>query len=86
MLLTRLFDRLIATGRLRLVDARGAAHVFEGAPGPQAAIRLHDPALHWKLIWSSESPIYGGSGTRPFSAEGRRLLPAESAYLLHPAT
>ena len=27
-------------------------HVFEGGPGPAASIRLHDPALHWKLLAS----------------------------------
>ena len=50
MLLARLLDRTITRGRLRVVDARGAAHEFAGAPGPAAAIRLNDPALHWKLI------------------------------------
>ncbi len=50
MLLTRLFERIITVGRLRVTDASGRCHDIAGAPGPSAAIRLHDPALHWKLV------------------------------------
>jgi len=50
MLLTRLTERLITIGRLRVVDARGRSDVFEGSAGASVAIRLHDPALHWKLL------------------------------------
>ena len=50
MLLTRLTERLITIGRLRVVDARGRSNVFEGSPGASVAIRFRDPALHWKLL------------------------------------
>ncbi len=50
MLLARLFDRVISIGRLRITDAGGASHLIVGAPGPSVAIRLHDPALRWKLL------------------------------------
>jgi cyclopropane-fatty-acyl-phospholipid synthase len=50
MLLTRLFERIITIGRLRVVDACGRSRVFEGSPGAHVAIRLHDRALHWKLL------------------------------------
>jgi cyclopropane-fatty-acyl-phospholipid synthase len=50
MLLARLFDRLISIGRLQIVDAAGRRHSFSGKPGPSVAIRLSDPALHWKLV------------------------------------
>jgi cyclopropane-fatty-acyl-phospholipid synthase len=50
MLLASFFERIITTGRLRLVDAGGRIHEFAGRPGPNAAIRLHDPALQRKLI------------------------------------
>ena len=50
MLLTRLFERIITVGRLRVTDASGRIHTFSAAPGPSVAIRLHDPALHWKLV------------------------------------
>ncbi|HEY1261796.1 MAG TPA: cyclopropane-fatty-acyl-phospholipid synthase family protein [Stellaceae bacterium] len=50
MLLAHLFDRLITIGRLRLVDAAGRVHDFAGAPGPNVAIRLHNRALHRRLL------------------------------------
>jgi cyclopropane-fatty-acyl-phospholipid synthase len=50
MLLVHLFEQFITVGRLYLVDAAGRSHVFEGSPGERVAIRLHDPALHWKLL------------------------------------
>jgi len=50
MLLTHLFKRIITVGRLRVVDARGRSHAFEGSSGASVAIRLHAPALHWKLL------------------------------------
>src|SRR6266481_168211 len=50
MLLARLLERIITVGRLRVVDAGGAAHTISGAQGASVAIRLHDPALHWKLL------------------------------------
>jgi cyclopropane-fatty-acyl-phospholipid synthase len=49
MVLARVLDRLIRTGRLVVVDARGRRLVFEGAPGPSATIRLHDRALARQL-------------------------------------
>jgi cyclopropane-fatty-acyl-phospholipid synthase len=50
MLLTSVLARLIRVGRLSVIDATGTRHVFEGSPGPSATIRLHDSALHWKLL------------------------------------
>ena len=50
MLLTRLFERIITVGRLRITDASGRTHTISAAPGPSVAIRLRDPALHWKLV------------------------------------
>jgi cyclopropane-fatty-acyl-phospholipid synthase len=49
LLLGRLLKRIIAVGRLDVVDAGGARHSFAGSPGPGVTIRLHDPALGWKL-------------------------------------
>ena len=50
MLLRYLFERIISVGRLCIVDADGRSLAFEGSPGTSVAIRLHDPALHWKLL------------------------------------
>jgi cyclopropane-fatty-acyl-phospholipid synthase len=50
MLLSRLLERTITIGRLRVMDAGGSLHTFGASGGPSVAIRLHDPALHWKLV------------------------------------
>jgi cyclopropane-fatty-acyl-phospholipid synthase len=50
MLLARLFERIVTKGRLRVIDAHGREHSFEGSPGSEVAIRLRDPGLHWKLL------------------------------------
>src|ERR1700730_13590035 len=49
MLLSRLFERIITIGRLRVIDAGGSLHAFDGSSGPRVTIRLHDASLHWKL-------------------------------------
>ncbi|HEX3862009.1 MAG TPA: cyclopropane-fatty-acyl-phospholipid synthase family protein [Stellaceae bacterium] len=51
MLIAPALARLIRFGRLLVIDAAGNRHVFGGGnPGPSAAVRLHDPALHWRLL------------------------------------
>ena len=50
MLLATVLARFIHIGRLTVIDATGRRFVFSGTPGPIATIRLHDPALHWKLL------------------------------------
>ena len=50
MLFAPVLSRFIRIGRLTVIDAAGGRHVFEGARGPAAAIRLHHPALHRKLL------------------------------------
>ena len=52
MPLASVFSRVIRIGRLRVIDAAGRIHVFEGLPGPTATIRLHDRSLHWKCLLS----------------------------------
>jgi maltooligosyltrehalose trehalohydrolase len=36
----------------------------------------------WELLWSSESPRYGGSGTPPLRPHSHLHVPGESAVLL----
>src|SRR5437868_9304449 len=50
MLLDSALPPFIRIGRLGVVDATGKSHFFEGSPGPAATVRLHDPALSWKLL------------------------------------
>jgi cyclopropane-fatty-acyl-phospholipid synthase len=49
MLLSRLLERIITIGRLRVIDAGGGLHTFDRSAGKRVTVRLHDPALHWKL-------------------------------------
>jgi cyclopropane-fatty-acyl-phospholipid synthase len=50
MLLSHLLKHLVRHGTLRVVDARGKTHLFEGEPGPDITIRLHDSSLHRTLF------------------------------------
>jgi len=38
----------------------------------------------WELLWSSEHPAYGGTGSQPISPEAPWVLPARAAILLQP--
>ncbi len=50
MLLRHLLDRLIRSGTLKVIDARGRTHDFGEADGRAVTIRLRDPSLHTKLF------------------------------------
>jgi maltooligosyltrehalose trehalohydrolase len=53
---------------------------------------LHEPLLaspegsRWRLVWSSASPEYDGSGTAPLDTDGAWRLQAECALLFAPET
>ena len=49
-LLSPFLDRLVTSGTLTVVDAHGHRHRFAGGAGPAVTIRLHDPALHRRLV------------------------------------
>ena len=48
--MVNLFERLIRVGTLTVIDADGKTHVFGGAEGPTATMRLHDKALHKSIF------------------------------------
>ena len=51
MFFARILEKAIKIGRLTLIDANSRTHVLRGGrPGPACTVRLHDRALHWKLI------------------------------------
>ncbi|HEY6334263.1 MAG TPA: cyclopropane-fatty-acyl-phospholipid synthase family protein [Alphaproteobacteria bacterium] len=52
MLLRHLLKRMIESGTLKVVDARGRTHLFGDGQAPFSTIRLHDPALHYKLFYN----------------------------------
>ena len=49
-----------------------------------AALPLLAPpaAMRWELLWSSEDPAYGGSGTAPIDQDGGWRLPGHAAVVL----
>ena len=49
MLLAHFLDRVLGRGDLRLIDAHGRQWRFGDGTRPRATVRLHDPALHWRL-------------------------------------
>jgi cyclopropane-fatty-acyl-phospholipid synthase len=46
--------RAIQVGRLEVIDATGAHHVYEGAPGSEVVVRLKDAKLQHKLFLNPE--------------------------------
>lgn len=66
MLLSRLLNRLFQYGDLTVIDAHGGRHRFGGGAiedlppaltPPPIAIRLHDPALHWRMVTSTHMAV-----------------------------
>jgi len=47
-----LFRRVVRRGTLVVIDAHGKSRTFAGEGGPRAAIRLHEPSLHYKLAFN----------------------------------
>jgi cyclopropane-fatty-acyl-phospholipid synthase len=49
MLFARFAKQVVRWGQLTVVDAHGRRHEIDGTPDRRAVIRLHDPALHYRL-------------------------------------
>jgi len=52
---------------------------FNPAPQPLLAPPLD---RQWQILWSSEDPRYGGSGTPPLDTEDNWRIPGEATVLL----
>jgi maltooligosyltrehalose trehalohydrolase len=64
-----------------LVVNLGKHQTLSPAPEPLLA----PPAgLEWEILWSSDSPRYGGSGAETATTEERWTLPAETTMALRP--
>ena len=48
------FGKYIRYGSLTIIDANDRIHTVENGSGPKAAIRLHDPRLHGRLLLNPE--------------------------------
>ena len=59
----------------------GRDHHLDQAPEPLLAA---PEGHHWNVLWSSESPQYGGDGTPPPEAEDGWRLIGEAAVVLAP--
>jgi maltooligosyltrehalose trehalohydrolase len=53
------------------------------APMPEPLLAPPEDCA-WKILWSSEQPAYGGSGTPPLYRDGVLHLAGESALVLEP--
>jgi maltooligosyltrehalose trehalohydrolase len=68
--------------RLMIVNFGTDLHL-DPAPEPLLA---PPEGCQWKLLWSSEDPCYGGSGTPPVNSGGDWCVPAHSAIVVGPET
>jgi maltooligosyltrehalose trehalohydrolase len=74
--------RFFAEGADRLLIVN-LGRDMTSAPMPEPLMApLEDQA--WKVLWSSEAPLYGGSGTPPLYRDGNLHIPGESALVLGP--
>ncbi len=70
-----------ADDRLLVVNFGAGLHL-DPAPEPLLAPPAH---CSWTMLWSSESPDYGGSGTPKLDADEGWRIPAHAAVVLMPA-
>jgi len=76
----RYFATSASDDRLLVVNLGGDLHLLV-APEPLLA---PPEAEGWAILWSSESPEYGGYGTPPLETTCGWLIPAHAAILLKP--
>lgn len=53
-LLDKMLARAVEFGRLEVIDASGARHVYEGSPGLRMTVRLKDAKLQQKILINPE--------------------------------
>jgi maltooligosyltrehalose trehalohydrolase len=75
-------ERLAGNDRLLVVNL-GRDLLF--CPGPEPLIAPPEKC-RWNILWSSEDPRYGGSGTPSPQTEEGLFIPARSAIVLFPET
>ncbi|MFL5053810.1 MAG: class I SAM-dependent methyltransferase [Microvirga sp.] len=70
--LSHMLRSFVRVGTLKVIDAEGKVHVFAGAPGPQATMRLTDRSLYHKLFLNPE--LHAGEAYM----DGRMSFPESS--------
>lgn len=73
-----------ASGADRLLIVNLGRDLLLG-PAPEPLLAPVE-GLGWRILWSSEAPIYGGSGGPAQDAAGDWLVPGQSAVVLVPGT
>jgi maltooligosyltrehalose trehalohydrolase len=66
--------------RLLIINL-GDSKTLKPAPEPLLAPPL---SCRWETLWTSESPLYGGTGSIAIASEEQWVLPAETAVALRP--
>ena len=66
--------------RLLIINL-GDSKTLKPAPEPLLAPPL---SCRWETLWTSESPLYGGTGAIAIASEEQWVLPAETAVALRP--
>jgi maltooligosyltrehalose trehalohydrolase len=74
-----LLVRYLSQGGDRLIVANLGDDFLSPMNDPLLAPR---PGHRWNVLWSSEQPIYGGSGALPLGEAGRWLLTGRAAAIL----
>lgn len=54
MLLDKMLKKLIQIGTLNLIDADGKRYCYQGKPGPNVTVRLHNKQVERQLLWHPE--------------------------------
>lgn len=78
--LLRFFGDERAEDRLLIVNL-GLNSLFRPSPEPLIA---PPQGMIWELLWSSDSPVYGGLGTPPLNTDCEWRIPGEAAIVLYP--
>ncbi|MGL4395654.1 MAG: class I SAM-dependent methyltransferase [Hyphomicrobium sp.] len=70
--LSTMLTSFVKVGSLKVIDAEGKTHVFEGAPGLNVTMKLTDPTLYKKLFFNPE--LHAGEAYM----DGRMTFPGSS--------
>ncbi len=74
-------DRALPEADRLLIVNLGADVHLKPAPEPLLAPPVE---CQWEVVWSSEDPRYGGTGTPPLETTENWLIPGHAAVILKP--
>lgn len=56
---------------------------LHASPAPEPLLAPPE-GCRWRLLWSSEAPVYGGSGIPPLETDENWIIPGHSAFVMIP--